>query len=1051
MRVPANPWTKVTSVSGNSAKSEDEQSDQNPFIVPMQSRKPPQDPILTARLKEAIVAEKENQTPAAPNPMSDPWTADGLPNMGFHKSRERARRPAVLRLVERKQAQKEKERERDRKARAKSSETIRSSTNNIKFGAGLSSTSTSAFSCNADQGLDTACVNDKLGEKHRRFSSNDVPSHSELMQNGLGSRRCASSSRLASQERTEILTKTYIRIGPGKPAQIREHSPSKSPSPPFARKPSLAEEDESDLSSFEARLQREKSSSSSPPYSRSSSPAKSSGLLFKFDARPLKSTGLLKDISTPEGETSSSSGSSAKPQERKRKRSYITEKTINIGLAPERPRRSASEHNLNSHRKSSSSSSPTNSTIHESKSFSVESSPRCSTDREFHPNSPSSSTSSSSKATTASFSSSFSTTSSKFGGSSDSVSSDSSADSHLSQRRKSLERRFQSRSSRLSSTPERKPAPGEVPPSSSPASSASSGFSSASSRLLYNLSSGYRYHRAAVSASASNKPRRFSQDHTSQKSSCKPSSRLSSRSTNGTTEQPAPSRKISLPPTCYEDPDRSVASAKRLADQKKDQGNEQYKTKNYREALQLYSEAITLDPQCPAYYSNRSACHMMLAQFNEGLNDAKTSVELDSEFTKGYIRMVKCCIALGEVASAKQALQKALAIEPNNVALITEKNSLDTLERFKEDALLAHHNKDYRKALFCLDRALTIGTACRNLKILRAECLAFLGRTPESQEVATDLLRLDGMNVDAMYVRGLCLYYEDNVDKAFSHFQKVLMFAPDHTKARHIYKKAKTLKQKKEEGNTAFKSAKLDDAYKLYSEALEIDPCNKMTNAKLYFNRGTVAARMQKYKQSVEDCSAALKLDEGYQKALLRRAKSYMGIENFEEAVRDYEKALMLDRSMETKKLLQHAKLELKKSKRKDYYKILGVSKTASEDEIKKAYRKRALVHHPDRHSSATEDEKKEHEKKFKEVGEAYGVLSDSQKRTRYDNGHDLENLEGGHGFSGHNVDPNDIFRAFFNSGGMAGGGGGMPNANHFSFGGGNPPPGAGGFSFQFG
>ena len=68
------------------------------------------------------------------------------------------------------------------------------------------------------------------------------------------------------------------------------------------------------------------------------------------------------------------------------------------------------------------------------------------------------------------------------------------------------------------------------------------------------------------------------------------------------------------------------------------------------------------------------------------------------------------------------------------------------------------------------------------------------------------------------------------------------------------------------------------------------------------------------------------------------------------------------------RQLLQEAKLELKKSKRKDFYKILGVEKTANDDEIKKAYRKRAMVHHPDRHSSASDEEKKDHETKFKEV-----------------------------------------------------------------------------------
>ena len=90
--------------------------------------------------------------------------------------------------------------------------------------------------------------------------------------------------------------------------------------------------------------------------------------------------------------------------------------------------------------------------------------------------------------------------------------------------------------------------------------------------------------------------------------------------------------------------------------------------------------------------------------------------------------------------------------------------------------------------MFCLDRALVLSPASKQLKISRAECLAFLGRYGEAQEVANDMLRLDNINADAIYVRGLCLYNEDNVDKAFTHFQQVLRLAPDHTKAKEIYK-----------------------------------------------------------------------------------------------------------------------------------------------------------------------------------------------------------------------------------------------------------------------
>lgn len=107
----------------------------------------------------------------------------------------------------------------------------------------------------------------------------------------------------------------------------------------------------------------------------------------------------------------------------------------------------------------------------------------------------------------------------------------------------------------------------------------------------------------------------------------------------------------------------------------------------------------------------------------------------------------------------------------------------------------------------------------------------------------------------------------------------------------------------------------------------------------------------------------------------------------------------------------------------KDYYKELGVEKGATDDELKRAYRNLAKQYHPDRYANKSEDERKQAEDKFKDITEAYSVLSDKEKRQKYDmygtvdgnplEGFDFRGMEG----------MEDLFGAFRNmySGGFGG------------------------------
>lgn len=100
---------------------------------------------------------------------------------------------------------------------------------------------------------------------------------------------------------------------------------------------------------------------------------------------------------------------------------------------------------------------------------------------------------------------------------------------------------------------------------------------------------------------------------------------------------------------------------------------------------------------------------------------------------------------------------------------------------------------------------------------------------------------------------------------------------------------------------------------------------------------------------------------------------------------------------------------------KRDYYEVLGVSKNANDNEIKSSFRKLSLKYHPDRQVGKSEKEKKEAEEKFKEITEAYSVLSDKEKRQQYDQfGFNGGNMGGGFDMNDFMRSHGSMFRSFF-------------------------------------
>ena len=504
------------------------------------------------------------------------------------------------------------------------------------------------------------------------------------------------------------------------------------------------------------------------------------------------------------------------------------------------------------------------------------------------------------------------------------------------------------------------------------------------------------------------------------------------------------------------------------------------------------------------YYNNRAAAATMILQYDDALQDCESILSFNPTFIKAYTRKAKVLTLVGKLSEANDTYNQAISLMENSsatnninatqeiatflslqkdvktlqqrVTLIeslmqiktndtnSSSSSTSTLEELIP--LLTVPQSNASQALKQIN--LILSTSCPQYKDLlpfKLQAYIITQQFNDAYTLSSTLLRSSSNSSMILYYRSYILYRKGMIQETLKHLKQILRMNPDHSLSQKLYKSLRSLSQEKDSGDEEYKKSNHKQAIEHYTNAIDNPICVGLFKSKLYYNRSCSLYYLKSYTECIDDCNEALKIDDEYVKVYIRRGNALVNLESCTErdcmsAISDFERAMeLLEKSStsksttsassdekqmrELKTKIQETKVQIKRLKQKDFYKILNVTRNATQDEIKKSYRKLALKYHPDRHASKTEEEKNAAEVIFKDVNLAYEVLSDETKKRKYDSGVDVEDLDnphaghgghGHHGFGGHGgMDPNILFEMFMRQqGGGMGGMGGMGGGFHF-------------------
>ena len=369
---------------------------------------------------------------------------------------------------------------------------------------------------------------------------------------------------------------------------------------------------------------------------------------------------------------------------------------------------------------------------------------------------------------------------------------------------------------------------------------------------------------------------------------------------------------------------------------------------------------------------------MSNGQYEAALEDCSRAADLDPQNAKVLLRLARIYTGLGRPEEAMTTIGR-INPPPSAKDLAPTKEMLHHIDSAKKSLSEGTAGSMVLHALDMAERGLGPKVSKpRKWQLMRGEAYIAMGRENslgEAQNIAMSLLRNNNQDPEALVLRGRVLYGQGENEKAIQFFRMAISCDPDFRDAVKWLRIVQKLDRMKNEGNVEFKAGRLQPAIEKYTQALEIDPANRSMNAKLLQNRAQCKIKLKQYDEAIADAERAVSLDPSYTKARKTKANALGQSGKWEDAVKEWKSIQELDPEDRTiPKEVRKAELELKKSLRKDYYKIMGLEKDAGPDEIKKAYRKMAVRLHPDKNPGDPEAEAK-----FKDMQEAYETLSDPQ------------------------------------------------------------------------